>query len=160
MIATERGWNLYVCGNGGMRPRHAELFASDLDDAMLIRTIDRFLMFYIRTAARLQRTATWRENLEGGLDYLRQVVIEDSLGLAAELESQMQGLVDSYRCEWARTLGDEQALRRFRSTLNDDAPDEHIIHVRERSQRRPATPEERAALSSGIAVADTLKEAS
>src|SRR5690606_2818842 len=112
------------------------------------------------TAARLQRTATWRENLDGGLDYLRQVVIEDSLGLAAELESQMQGLVDSYRCEWTRTLGDEQALRRFRSTLDDDAPDAHSIHVRERSQRRPATPEERAALSSDIAVADTLKEAS
>jgi nitrite reductase (NADH) large subunit len=30
VIATEKGWNLYVCGNGGMKPRHAELFATDL----------------------------------------------------------------------------------------------------------------------------------
>ncbi|KAG0760957.1 hypothetical protein G6F22_018999 [Rhizopus arrhizus] len=83
VIATENGWNLYVCGNGGMRPRHAELFATDLDDAALIRTIDRVLMFYIRTADKLQRTSVWRESLEGGLDYLKDVVLNDSLGLSS-----------------------------------------------------------------------------
>ncbi len=82
IIATENGWNLYLCGNGGMKPRHADLFATDLDDDTLIRYIDRFLMFYIRTADRLQRTSVWMDNLEGGIDYLRQVVIEDSLGIA------------------------------------------------------------------------------
>ncbi|WP_301117854.1 nitrite reductase large subunit NirB [Pusillimonas sp. (ex Stolz et al. 2005)] len=145
VIATENGWNLYVCGNGGMKPRHAELFATDLDDAGLIQTIDRFLMFYIRTADRLQRTATWREGLEGGLDYLKQVILEDSLGIGKELEAQMQALVDVYECEWARTLKDEQALRRFRPSVNDDRPDEHIVHVMERGQPRPATVAERAA---------------
>jgi len=147
IIATEKGWNLYVCGNGGMRPRHAELLASDLDDDALIRTIDRFLMFYIRTADKLQRTAAWRESLEGGLDYLKDVIVRDSLGLGAELEAQMQSLVDAYECEWAATLKDEQALRRFRSLINSDAPDEHIVHVRERGQPRPATAQEREALA-------------
>ncbi|MGX5659490.1 nitrite reductase large subunit NirB [Castellaniella ginsengisoli] len=147
IIATEKGWNLYVCGNGGMRPRHAELLASDLDDDTLIRMIDRFLMLYIRTADKLQRTATWRESLEGGLDYLKDVVVKDSLGLGAELEAQMQSLVDAYECEWAATLKDEQALRRFRPLINSDAPDEHIIHVRERGQPRPATVREREALA-------------
>ena len=75
VIATEKGWNLYICGNGGMKPRHAELFASDLSKADLIKLIDRVLMFYVRTADRLQRTSTWRENLEGGLDYLKDVLI-------------------------------------------------------------------------------------
>ena len=145
VIATENGWNLYVCGNGGMRPRHAELLATDLDDAALIRTIDRFLMFYIRTADRLQRTATWRDNLEGGLDYLKQVVLQDSLVIGEELEAQMQALVNAYECEWARTLKDEQALRRFRAAVNDDRPDEHIVHVMERGQPRPATAAERSA---------------
>lgn len=147
IIATEKGWNLYVCGNGGMRPRHAELLASDLDDDALIRMIDRFLMLYIRTADKLQRTATWRESLEGGLDYLKDVVVHDSLGLGAELEAQMQALVDAYECEWAATLKDEQALRRFRPLINSDAPDEHIVHVRERGQPRPATVREREALA-------------
>jgi hypothetical protein len=96
IIATEKGWNLYVCGNGGMKPRHAELLAGDLDRETLIRYVDRFLMFYVRTADRLQRTSTWRDNLEGGLDYLKSVVIDDKLGIGAELEAEMQHVVDTY----------------------------------------------------------------
>ncbi|OZI23088.1 nitrite reductase (NAD(P)H) [Bordetella genomosp. 9] len=141
VIATEKGWNLYVCGNGGMRPRHAELFATDLDDATLIRYIDRFLMFYIRTADKLQRTSVWRDALEGGLDYLKAVIIEDSLGLAAELEAQMQLVVDRYECEWANALKDPEKLKRFRTFVNDRRPDPDIRFVQERGQPRPAPPE-------------------
>ncbi|MCE8016114.1 nitrite reductase large subunit [Halomonas sp. MCCC 1A17488] len=138
VIATENGWNLYVCGNGGMRPRHAELFATDLDDEQLYRIIDRFLMFYIRTADRLQRTSVWRENLEGGLDYLKQVILEDSLGIGEELERQMQAVVDTYECEWANAIGDPEKLKRFRSFVNDARPDPDIIYTTERGQLRPA----------------------
>ncbi|WOB72841.1 nitrite reductase large subunit NirB [Achromobacter xylosoxidans] len=138
VIATENGWNLYVCGNGGMRPRHAELFAQDLDDATLIRYIDRLLMFYIRTADKLQRTSVWRESLEGGLDYLKAVVIDDSLGLGAELEAQMQLVVDRYECEWANALSDPEKLKRFRTFVNDAAADPDIRFVQERGQPRPA----------------------
>lgn len=143
VIATEKGWNLYVCGNGGMRPRHAELFASDLDDDTLIRYIDRFLMFYIRTADRLQRTSVWRDNMEGGLAYLQDVIINDSLGIAAEMETQMQSLIDTYACEWKRTIEDPEALKRFRPFVNDDLPDEQIVYVRERGQKRPAREHEK-----------------
>tara|TARA_Y100000593_G_scaffold7523_2_gene14069 strand:- start:3302 stop:5860 length:2559 start_codon:yes stop_codon:yes gene_type:complete len=138
VIATENGWNLYVCGNGGMRPRHAELFATDLDDDGLVRLIDRVLMFYIRTADKLQRTSVWRESLEGGLDYLKQVILEDSLGLAAELEAQMQLVVERYECEWAGALKDEEKLKRFRTFVNEKGGDPDIRFVRERGQRRPA----------------------
>ncbi len=137
VIATEKGWNLYIAGNGGMRPRHAELFATDLDDDTLIRYIDRFLMFYIRTADKLQRTSVWRESLEGGLDYLKDVIIHDSLGLGAELESQMQLVVDRYECEWANALQDPEKLKRFRTFVNDKRPDPDIHFVQERGQRRP-----------------------
>jgi nitrite reductase (NADH) large subunit len=143
VIATERGWNLYVCGNGGTRPRHAELLARDLDDETLIRTIDRFLMFYIRTGDRLQRTAAWLEHLEGGIEYVRKVVCEDSLGIARELEADMQRLVEGYECEWKRAINDPATLRRFRHFVNSDAPDPGIVFVTERGQIRPARPEER-----------------
>ena len=113
IIATENGWNLYVGGNGGMKPRHAELFATDLDDKTLIKYIDRFLMFYVRTADRLQRTSVWMDNLEGGLDYLKQVVIEDSLGICNDLEAQMEAVVGSYQCEWKTTIEDPEKLKRF-----------------------------------------------
>ncbi|VXB46607.1 nitrite reductase, large subunit, NAD(P)H-binding [Pseudomonas sp. 8BK] len=137
VIATENGWNLYVAGNGGMRPRHAELFATDLDDATLIRYIDRFLMFYVRTADRLQRTSVWRESLEGGLDYLKEVIIDDSLGLGAELEAQMQLVIDRYECEWANALKDPEKLKRFRTFVNEKGGDPDIQFVEERGQRRP-----------------------
>ncbi len=137
VIATDKGWNLYICGNGGMRPRHAELFATDLDDETLIRIIDRVLMFYVRTADKLQRTSVWRESLEGGLDYLKDVILDDSLNLAAELESQMQHVVDSYQCEWANAISDPEKLKRFRTFVNDGRADPDIHFVKERGQRRP-----------------------
>jgi len=138
VIATENGWNLYVCGNGGMKPRHADLFATDLDDATLVRYIDRVLMFYVKTADRLQRTSVWMDNMEGGLDYLRDVVVNDSLGLADELEQQMQHVVGTYQCEWKSTIEDPEKLKRFRTFVNDDSSDPQIVMIQERSQPRPA----------------------
>lgn len=137
VIATEKGWNLYVCGNGGMKPRHADLFASDLDDATLLRYVDRLLMFYIRTADRLQRTSVWMDNLEGGLDYLRQVIIEDSLGLGATLEQEMQQVADAYQCEWQTTLADPSRRALFTPTVNSDHADETLHYSRVRGQRQP-----------------------
>jgi nitrite reductase (NADH) large subunit len=150
VIATERGWNLYVCGNGGMKPRHADLLATDLDTATLIRYIDRFLMFYIRTADRLQRTSTWRDNLEGGLDYLKQVVCEDKLGIAAELEADMARVIATYECEWKKAIEDPATLKRFRHFVNADALDSHVRFVAERGQKRPATRAERARLTEEV----------
>jgi nitrite reductase (NADH) large subunit len=144
IIATEKGWNLYVCGNGGMKPRHAELLAADLSKEQMVRYIDRFLMFYVRTADRLQRTSTWRDNLEGGLDYLKGVVVNDTLGLAAELEAQMQHVVNSYQCEWKTAVTDPSVRQRFKSFVNSEQPDEHIVFVTERGQIRPANAAERA----------------
>ncbi len=143
VIATEKGWGLYVCGNGGMKPRHASLLASDLDQPTLIRFIDRFLMFYIRTADRLQRTASWLDHLEGGLDYLREVVCEDRLGVGAELEADMARIVDTYEDEWAKAINDPQTLKRFRHFVNSDATDSHVVFIEERGQLRPASAVER-----------------
>lgn len=146
VIATENGWNLYVCGNGGMKPRHADLFATDLDDETLVRYIDRFLMFYIRTGERLQRTSVWMENLEGGIDYLRAVVIDDKLGIAAELEAQMAHTIGTYQCEWKSVLEDPEKIKRFRQFVNSDKQDSGVVFVRERDQVRPARAEERLRL--------------
>ncbi|SFM86777.1 nitrite reductase large subunit NirB [Rugamonas rubra] len=143
IIATEKGWNLYVCGNGGMKPRHAELLAADLDKATMIRYIDRFLMFYTRTADRLQRTSVWRDNLEGGLDYLKQVVVADKLNLADELEAEMQHVVDTYACEWKAAVEDPETRKRFRTFVNSDKGDQNVVFMEERGQIRPATFEER-----------------
>jgi nitrite reductase (NADH) large subunit len=144
VIATEKGWNLYVCGNGGMKPRHADLLASDLDKATLIKYIDRTLMFYVRTADRLQRTSVWLENLEGGLDYLKQVVIDDKLTIGVELEADMSAVISTYECEWKKAINEPETLKRFRSFINSDQTDNNVIFVEERGQIRPANSDERS----------------
>ncbi|MBB5807795.1 nitrite reductase (NADH) large subunit [Saccharothrix ecbatanensis] len=138
IIATENGWNLYVGGNGGFTPRHADLIASDVDTRTLIKLIDRFLMFYIRTADRLQRTSTWIESLEGGLDHLRDVIVDDSLGICADLEAAMEKHVDNYADEWRGVLEDPEKLSRFTSFVNaPDTPDPTISFREERGQKVP-----------------------
>lgn len=143
VIATENGWNLYVSGNGGMKPRHGDLFATDLDDETLIKYIDRYLMFYVRTADRLTRTSVWLDNLEGGLAYMEKIVKDDHLGINDELEKQMQNVVDTYQCEWKTTIESEEQLKRFRQFVNSDAIDSNIEFVTEREQIRPAKDEEK-----------------
>jgi nitrite reductase (NADH) large subunit len=139
LIATEKGWNLYVCGNGGATPRHADLLAADIDEETAVRYIDRFLSFYIRTADRLTRTSVWLDKMEGGIEHLRNVVVKDSLGIAADLERHMQSLVDSYACEWTGVVKDPEQRALFRHFANDPAGDDTVAMVPERGQLRPAS---------------------
>jgi nitrite reductase (NADH) large subunit len=126
-----------VCGNGGATPRHADLLASDVDEETAIRYLDRFIVFYIRTADRLTRTSVWLEKMEGGIEHLRRVVVEDSLGIAADLEAQMRHLVETYHCEWADAVADPEKRAQFKAFANDDRGDEGILVTEERGQPRP-----------------------
>lgn len=147
IIATDKGWNLYVCGNGGMKPRHGDLLMADLDKETLIRYIDRFMMFYIRTADKLSRTSTWLESLEGGIDYLRDVIVSDKLGLNAQLEQELAQLREKVTCEWQETVNNPHARKRFSHFVNSPLPDPNVQMVSERLQHRPARPEERIAVT-------------
>ncbi|MGJ7066925.1 nitrite reductase large subunit NirB [Morganella morganii] len=147
IIATDKGWNLYVCGNGGMKPRHGDLLMADLDKETLISYIDRFMMFYIRTADKLSRTSTWLENLDGGIDYLRDVIVSDKLGLNAQLEQELAQLREKVICEWQETVNNPHARKRFSHFVNSPLPDPDVQMVSERLQHRPARPEERIAVT-------------
>ncbi|ODT41722.1 MAG: nitrite reductase large subunit [Microbacterium sp. SCN 70-200] len=157
VIATEAGWNMYVGGNGGFTPRHAVLLAEGLSDVELLQAIDRFLMYYIFTADRLQRTAPWFEDLEGGIDGLRAVIFDDSLGICADLDAAIARHLDAYEDEWKATLEDPEKLRRFASFVNaPTTPDPSLAYTVERGQPRPATPDERE--DSRVLIAGTVLE--
>ena len=137
VIATEKGWNLFVCGNGGMKPRHAELLVQDLSETDVLRIVDRFLVYYIRTADRLTRTSVWLDEI-GGIDHVRDVVLNDSLGINAQLEAQMEDLVKGFQCEWKTALESPEIMRRFKAFANDPRPNPAIRFSTERGQRIPA----------------------
>ncbi len=138
LIATEKGWNLYVCGNGGAHPRHADLLAADLDEETALKYVDRFLMYYIQTADRLTRTSVWLEKMEGGIEFLRDVIVNDRLGICDELERQIQALVDTYECEWKTVVSDPEKKRFFQQFANTDLAEPGVEFVTERGQKRPA----------------------
>ena len=137
IIATEKGWNLYVCGNGGARPQHAKLLVNDVDTETCVKLIDRFLMFYIKTADPLTRTATWLNKMEGGLDYLRDVIVNDSLGIGEELEMEMKELIANYHCEWKKVVENPALRERYRHFINDDDQDSTLSFVELRDQKIP-----------------------
>ncbi|PPK88387.1 nitrite reductase (NADH) large subunit [Neolewinella xylanilytica] len=138
LIAVEEGYNVYVCGNGGARPKHAELLAGPVDRATAVKYLDRFLMFYLRTAAPLVRTAKWLEGLDGGIAYLKSVVVDDALGLAEELETEMQGLVNGYACEWKEAISDPAMRQRFRPFVNtEDSEELAFVPLREQKMPKP-----------------------
>ena len=138
LIATEQGYNLYVCGNGGSKPRHADLLATDLDEETALKYVDRFLMYYIMTADKLTRTAVWCEKLEGGLSHIRDVIIHDKLEIAAELDAMMARLVNAYQCEWAAVVRNPEKRKWFRQFMNTNESESCIEIVHERGQERPA----------------------
>jgi nitrite reductase (NADH) large subunit len=138
IIATEKGWNVYLCGNGGSNPRHGDLVATDLSEDEVIRLLDRFLMFYIQTAKPLQRTARWLEELDGGIAYLESVILDDALGIGEQLERDMAQLVAGYQCEWKAVVESPELREKFRHFAEDREPDDALRFVRERGQKRPA----------------------
>jgi nitrite reductase (NADH) large subunit len=134
IIATEKGWNLFVCGNGGSKPQHAILIASDISKDEVIKYLDRFLMFYIKTAEPLSRTATWLNKMEGGITYLKNVIINDSLGICDQLEKEMQLLVDTFKCEWKEVVNNPELRKRFTHFVNEPEKKDPTIkmeHLRE-----------------------------
>lgn len=137
VIAVDGGWNLYICGNGGATPKHAVLLAEQIDNETCIKLLDRFLMYYIETAAPLMRTAAWLDKLEGGIEQLKKVVIEDSLGICDQLESDMQTLVDAYECEWKQVIESDEQQKRFSHFVNSEDRDENIEFVDMRGQIMP-----------------------
>ena len=138
IIATEKGWNLYVCGNGGARPQHAKLLVNDVDTETCTKLIDRFLMFYIRTADPLTRTATWLNKMEGGLDYLREVIVDDKLGICNQLEEEMKRLIESYHCEWKKVVDDPELQKQYKHFINSEEPDPALAFVEVRKQKLPS----------------------
>ncbi|MEM8894949.1 MAG: (2Fe-2S)-binding protein, partial [Bacteroidota bacterium] len=137
LIATEIGYNVYVCGNGGANPQHAKLLAENVDEKTAIKYLDRFLMFYIRTAEPLNRTSVWLNKLEGGIDYLIDVVVNDCLGIGEELEKDMQALVASYHCEWQKAVNDDKMMAKFKHFANSDEGDPTQDFVRQREMKKP-----------------------
>ena len=76
-------------------------------------------MFYIRTADRLRAHGdVARTSSTAASTTCESVIIDDALGIGAELEAEMQHHVDTYECEWKATVEDPARVAKFRSFIN------------------------------------------
>ncbi len=94
-------------------------------------------MFYIKTADPLTRTATWLNKMEGGLEYLYDVVVNDSLGIGEDLEKEMKQLIASYHCEWKKVVESPALRAKFKHFINVDEADPTLEYVDMRGQKCP-----------------------
>jgi nitrite reductase (NADH) large subunit len=68
------------------------------------------------------------------------VIVDDSLGICADLETAMESHVAGYADEWRGVLEDPEKLERFVSFVNaPETPDPTISFVTERGQPVPVT---------------------
>ncbi|KAG6806586.1 hypothetical protein H0H93_002754, partial [Arthromyces matolae] len=109
------------------------------------------------TADRLERTARWIERMEGGIEKLRKVILQDELGICKNLEAMMDNLVSTYEDEWATAVKghsfiismslhvlmtnaptDPMKRKQFKQFINTDEKLPQSEIITERGQHRPA----------------------
>jgi len=99
LVAIDGGrWEIYIGGAAGAHIRKGDLLAT-VDDPDLATTLSgRFIQYYRENAKWLERTYAFVPRM--GIDHLREVIVEDSLGIAAELDERLQTAVDGYKDPW------------------------------------------------------------
>jgi nitrite reductase (NADH) large subunit len=98
-VAIEGGrWEIYVGGAAGGSVRKGDrLCTVDTEDEVLT-CIGRFIQYYREHGRYLERTYHFLERI--GIDNLRKILLEDSLGICANLDAGIQKAVDAYIDPW------------------------------------------------------------
>jgi nitrite reductase (NADH) large subunit len=99
VVAVDGGrWEIYVGGAAGAHVRKGDLLTTVDTPAAVITLVGRFLQYYREKANWLERTYAFVPRI--GIERLRAVVVDDSDGIAADLDAGMQAAVDSYVDPW------------------------------------------------------------
>jgi nitrite reductase (NADH) large subunit len=98
-VAVEGGkWEIYVGGAAGAHVRKGDLLCTVGSEEEVLRLSSRFIQYYRENAKYLERTYAFVPRI--GIEKLRSIIVDDSEGLAAELDQNMQRAVDAYKDPW------------------------------------------------------------
>jgi len=99
VVAIDGGrWEIYIGGAAGAHIRKGDLLATVDDPDLVVTLTGRFMQYYRENAKWLERTYAFVPRV--GVDLLREVVVQDSLGIAADLDARMQAAIDNYQDPW------------------------------------------------------------
>ena len=98
-VAIEGGmWEIYIGGAAGGSVRKGDLLCTVPTHEDVLKYMGRFMQYYREHGKYLERTYTFVERI--GIETLKNIVMEDSLGIAARLDDDMQKAVDAYKDPW------------------------------------------------------------
>lgn len=98
-VAVEGGkWEIYVGGAAGAHVRKGDILCVVDNHADVIKYMGRFVQYYRENAKYLERTYGFVQRV--GIDKIRAVVVEDSEGIVARLDQELQRSVAAYRDPW------------------------------------------------------------
>ncbi|MBO0790365.1 MAG: NAD(P)/FAD-dependent oxidoreductase [Ktedonobacteraceae bacterium] len=99
VVAIEGGkWEIYIGGGAGSRVRKGDILCTVDTHAEALLYIGRFIQYYREHARYLERTYDFVERMR--VEYLRQILIEDSEGICQRLDEEMQATIDAYVDPW------------------------------------------------------------
>jgi len=114
-VAVDGGkWEIYIGGAAGAHVRKGDLLASVDSEADALRLAGRFIQYYRENAKYLERTYAFVPRV--GIERLRAIVVEDTEGLAAALDAELQKAIDAYEDPWLEAVRPKTA-HQFSSTL-------------------------------------------
>ncbi len=100
LVAVEGGnWEVYVGGAAGAHVRKGDLLCTVRSHDEALGIVGRFMQYYRENARWLERTYAFVPRL--GIEHLRRVLIEDSEGICARLDREMDATALAYVDPWA-----------------------------------------------------------
>jgi nitrite reductase (NADH) large subunit len=108
-------WEVYVGGAAGATIRKGDLLATVDSPEAVLQLTGRFMQYYRENGNWLERTYDFVPRV--GLEKLGQVLLEDSEGICADLDSRLQRSIDAYVDPWGQDAAQPATPGQFRTAL-------------------------------------------
>lgn len=103
IVGNDGGWEVFIGGNGGIKPRIADSFCKIKTDEELIEVCSAVMQYYRETGNYLERTSEWVERM--GLEQIQMVILnneDNRKELAARIDFALTQVTDP----WKKMLND------------------------------------------------------
>lgn len=108
IVGNDGGWEIFIGGNGGIKPRIADTFCKVKTDEELFEICGAIIQYYRETGNYLERTSEWVERI--GLDHIKKVILEDHEERKALVE-RIEVALQQVEEPWQKVIHDNQVRK-------------------------------------------------
>lgn len=103
IVGNDGGWEVFIGGNGGIKPRIADSFCKIKTDEELIEVCSAVMQYYRETGNYLERTSEWVERM--GLEQIQMVILNNEDN-RKELTARIDFALTQVTDPWKKMLND------------------------------------------------------